>query len=100
MSLDLFSVGKRYGPGYEAGMFNITDDYSLVIKDVKVQDEGIYICSFSDYQTGIIFRNSTRVSVQGKTFKESRERKGEKGNGKTASVRESFHYGSLRLPAR
>ena len=61
----LYPVGKRSGQAYDGGRFNITDDYSLVIHDVSVEDGGRYICSVADLKTGQVFRNYTNVAVTG-----------------------------------
>ena len=58
--LDIYYAdGSRGGLGYTSGRFNITDDYSLVIKDVAVEDEGRYTCEVSDFLLGTVFRNYT-----------------------------------------
>ena len=56
-------VGERSGEGYELGLFNITNDFSLVIYEVKAQDEGRYYCEVSDVKTGTRFRDHTDVTV-------------------------------------
>eukprot|EP00057_Strongylocentrotus_purpuratus_P006280 XP_011660754.1 PREDICTED: uncharacterized protein LOC105436663 [Strongylocentrotus purpuratus] len=58
-----YQVGERSGPGYDEGRFNITNDYSLLIHDVSVEDEGRYICEVSDFETGQVLRNYTNVTV-------------------------------------
>ena len=60
-----YQVGKRSGPGYDAGRYNVTNDFSLLIHDVSVKDEGRYICEVSDFETGRVFRNYTNVTVTG-----------------------------------
>eukprot|EP00057_Strongylocentrotus_purpuratus_P015729 XP_011670203.1 PREDICTED: uncharacterized protein LOC105441089 [Strongylocentrotus purpuratus] len=58
-----YQVGERSGPGYDEGRFNMTNDFSLLIHDVTVKDEGRYICEVSDFETGVVFRNYTDVTV-------------------------------------
>ncbi|XP_041469956.1 uncharacterized protein LOC121419570 [Lytechinus variegatus] len=41
---------------------NITGDYSLVIRSVKVSDQGSYICRVSNY-LGVLIHNFTEVTV-------------------------------------
>ena len=55
--------GVRSGPGYDSGRFNITDEFSLVISEVRVVDEGRYYCEVSDNLLGVVFRNHTDVEV-------------------------------------
>ena len=57
---------NRGGPGYEDGSFNISDDFSLVIKSLRVQDEGRYICQA--FHSGSVFKNYTDLRVFGKLF--------------------------------
>ena len=65
VTLDLYeNVGKRTGPGYDEGRFNITEDYSLVIKIINYEDEGTYTCEVTDLILGRVFRNSTIVTVK------------------------------------
>ncbi|XP_011679692.1 uncharacterized protein LOC105445625 [Strongylocentrotus purpuratus] len=64
-----YQVGKRSGPGYDAGRYNVTNDFSLLIHDVSVKDEGRYICEVSDFETGRVFRNYTNVTVTVKAIR-------------------------------
>ena len=65
--LDLeYNKGQRSGPGYEDGRFNMTDNYTLVINDVMIKDEGRYFCEVSDDDLGKLIRNYTDVHVIGK----------------------------------
>ena len=64
-----YQVGERSGPGYDEGRYNMTNDYSLIIHDVSVEDEGRYICEISDFETGQVFRNYTEVTVTGMCYK-------------------------------
>ena len=56
-------VGERSGPGYDEGRFNITNDYSLLIHDVSVKDEGKYTCKVADLELNRVFLNHTNVNV-------------------------------------
>eukprot|EP00057_Strongylocentrotus_purpuratus_P014091 XP_011668565.1 PREDICTED: uncharacterized protein LOC105440289 [Strongylocentrotus purpuratus] len=56
------NVSERSGGGYYDGTYNITRDYSLVIKELKIHHEGLYVCEVTDH-TGISFRNHTFVNV-------------------------------------
>ncbi|XP_030851435.1 uncharacterized protein LOC115928430 [Strongylocentrotus purpuratus] len=55
-------VAERSGAGYDDGTYNITQDYSLVIKEVQVHHEGLYVCEVTD-DTGLSFRNHTFANV-------------------------------------
>ena len=57
--------GEKSGPGYASGRFDITDEFSLVIVEVRVEDEGRYYCEVSDNELGVVFRNHTDVKVGG-----------------------------------
>ena len=59
-------IGQRAGPDYYRGFYNISDDFSLVINEVQVANEGRYFCEMSDFDTdGLIF-NETKVNIIGK----------------------------------
>ena len=60
------NVGKISGPGYEEGLFNITADYSLVIDNVNIADDGQYFCELLEVDTDTTFQDSTNVTVFGK----------------------------------
>ena len=67
VSMDLSRrVAERSGPVYEEGLFNITSEYSLLINDVKILHEDSYFCEVTDFDTGHLFRNVTRLNVFGK----------------------------------
>ncbi|XP_041475709.1 uncharacterized protein LOC121424166 [Lytechinus variegatus] len=51
------------GTGYNQGNYNITQDYSLVIEEVRVHHEGLYVCEVTDFDTGISFKDKTFVTV-------------------------------------
>ncbi|XP_071495346.1 uncharacterized protein [Diadema antillarum] len=62
--LHLYSTPPvRSGQGYGAGLFNITDDFSLIIKNVKPEDEALYTCFVMDYGNDAGYFNVTRVFV-------------------------------------
>ncbi|XP_071476230.1 uncharacterized protein, partial [Diadema antillarum] len=54
----------RSGQGYGAGLFNITDDFSLVINTVRPEDEMLYRCLALSSGNDIAHYNSTRVIVR------------------------------------
>ena len=56
---------ERSGLGYNEGRFNISRDYSLILKDVSFQDEGRYICKVLDAETGLYRSNHTDLSIRG-----------------------------------
>eukprot|EP00057_Strongylocentrotus_purpuratus_P020091 XP_011674565.1 PREDICTED: uncharacterized protein LOC105443269 [Strongylocentrotus purpuratus] len=58
-------VAKRTGARYD-GQYNITQDYSLVINQLQIHREGLYVCEVTDFDTGISFRNHTFVNVVAK----------------------------------
>eukprot|EP00057_Strongylocentrotus_purpuratus_P018032 XP_011672506.1 PREDICTED: uncharacterized protein LOC105442254 [Strongylocentrotus purpuratus] len=53
---------NRSGAGYDDGTYNITQEYSLVINELQIHHEGLYVCEVTD-DTGISFRNHTFVNV-------------------------------------
>ena len=61
-----YNKGQRSGPGYVDGRFDISDNYTLVINDVMIKDEGRYFCEVSDDDLGKLIRNYTDVQVTGK----------------------------------
>ena len=64
---DRYDVGERtWTSDYNKQNFNITDDFTLIIYDVKTEHEGTYTCEVSDLIKGQIFRNTTEVSIIGK----------------------------------
>ena len=70
--LDMFfDVGEKTGSGFDEGLFDVTEDYSLIIKNVKTQDRGRYFCEVYDFETGLLVRNHTDLtisSVDGRYF--------------------------------
>ena len=61
----LGDIPERFGPGYETKFYNISDEFSLIIKDVKIQDRGTYICEMVTLEESEPFNNNTIVSVFG-----------------------------------
>ncbi|XP_063960358.1 uncharacterized protein LOC129267303 isoform X1 [Lytechinus pictus] len=58
-----FNTGKRSGKGVDEGRFNISDDFSLFIEPVMMQDGGRYSCIVSDLASGNSYKNYTDVTV-------------------------------------
>ena len=58
-----FDVGEKTGSGFEEGLFDVAEDYSLIIKNVQLEDGGRYFCEVYDFDTGVLFRNDTQVST-------------------------------------
>ena len=60
----LYSNGSRIGhPGFDTRRFDITSNYSLVINDVRLEDEGLYFCQVLDSALDETFGNYTYVKV-------------------------------------
>ena len=58
--------GQRFGPGYDEGKFNMSDDLSLIIHDVQITDEGRYYCAIvNDIEKSDIFKKHSEPSVYG-----------------------------------
>ncbi|XP_063961086.1 uncharacterized protein LOC135155550 [Lytechinus pictus] len=58
-----FDTGKRSGKGVDEGRFNTSDDFSLLIEPVIIQDYGRYSCIVSDIASGNSYQNYTDVTV-------------------------------------
>ncbi|XP_072166176.1 uncharacterized protein [Diadema setosum] len=58
------SPGLKSGQGYEAGLYDISNNFSLIIKDVQFEDEGQYFCDILDFATTAITRRTTNVYVR------------------------------------
>ena len=59
---------ERFGPGLQNGSLNITDDLSLRITIISIQDEGRYFCEATDEAASFIVWNYTDVIVFSKYF--------------------------------
>ena len=57
---------NKEGPGYESGFYDVTEDFSLVINNVTIENEDTYICTVHDVTTKTLFSNETEVNVFGK----------------------------------
>ena len=64
-----FNVGQKSGPKFEDGTLDIASNYALVIKYVSTDFEGRIFCEVSDFESGVLYRNSTDVTVQSKNMK-------------------------------
>nr|XP_054765154.1 uncharacterized protein LOC129271928 [Lytechinus pictus] len=51
------------GTNYDLDTYNMTQDNTLIIRDVQVHHGGLYVCEATDFDTGISFRNETFLSV-------------------------------------
>ena len=56
----------KWGAGYEAGLYDIDDDFSLIIKNASLEDNGNFFCEISEKGTGALSHNRTNVVVFGK----------------------------------
>ena len=67
VSMGLFGERRtKSGTGYEAGLYNIDDDFSLIIKNASLEDNGNFFCEISEKGTGALSHNRTNVVVFGK----------------------------------
>ena len=57
----------KFVPGNFKGVFDIDQDFSLVIKDVRVDNAATYHCTVGENGTGNVFTNHTAVNVFGKS---------------------------------
>ncbi|XP_063960217.1 uncharacterized protein LOC135155239 [Lytechinus pictus] len=55
--------GKVHISDNETGKFKITEDYSLFITNVDIEDEGQYICEVLEVYTYEKYKNSSSISV-------------------------------------
>ena len=58
--------GLKEGTGYTKGQYDIDQNYTLIIKDVGIEDSATYYCSVAELGTGGA-SNSTSVKVFGKS---------------------------------
>ena len=60
-------VWTRAGPGFDKGLYNVTDNFSLVLqKNIALEDSGKYFCEIFDWEEGQNYANNTVVEVVGK----------------------------------
>ena len=57
---------EKEGPGYDSGLYNITNDFSLIINSVMVEDDDHFMCELVVEGNIVPFQNSTNVTVFGK----------------------------------
>ena len=58
---------SKLGSGYTEGLYDIEANFSLVINDVKIQDDGFFFfCEILDRDTGQSFANKTELDVIGR----------------------------------
>ena len=57
---------QKTGQGFLDGLFDIYDNFTLVIKEVTVEDNDYFFCEILDLDTGTTFTNQTSVEVFGK----------------------------------
>ena len=67
---DIVTLNLTYGKatsgwGYDEGRFSVADDFSLLIEDIVVEDEGMYFCTVTDSAVDTPRYNDTDVSVIG-----------------------------------
>ena len=67
--IDMYiKVGNKVWPHNEENVYDITDDFSLVIYNVKIKDEGRYICEITELETDRQYQSETNLTVFGKCF--------------------------------
>ncbi|XP_071503381.1 uncharacterized protein [Diadema antillarum] len=84
------SPGHKSGQGYEAGLYDISKNFSLIIKDVRFEDEGLYICDILDDATTAITRRTTNVYVRANAIS--------KGNPSTSLPMKTTLHSSVAPP--
>ena len=57
---------SKFGPGYNGGLYDIHVNFSLVIHNVTIQDNGSFFCEILDKVIGQNYWNVTDVLVYGK----------------------------------
>ena len=57
---------NKEGPGYDNGKYDITVEFSLVLKTVDIYNEDVYFCTVHDMNTNELYYNQTIVTVFGK----------------------------------
>ena len=60
-------VWAKGGPEYEAGIYDVDTNFSLVINHVQIEHSDVYFCRVAPFQTTAKrFTNQTKVRVFGK----------------------------------
>ena len=59
-------VWTKGGPGYTKGQYDIDQNYTLIIKDVGIEDGATYYCSVAQLGTGGA-SNNTDVNIFGRS---------------------------------
>ena len=57
----------KQGSGYETGFYDMDATFSLIINNVRVEDNDNFFCEISELGTGTISVNQTKVVVFGKS---------------------------------
>ena len=57
---------QKIGQGIDEGLYDIYDNFTLVIKEVAVEDNDYFFCEILDRESGNTFTNQTSVRVFGK----------------------------------
>ena len=56
---------KKGGDGYYSRQYDMLDNFTLVINEVRVEDNDNFFCEISELGTGAVFYNRTIVEVLG-----------------------------------
>ena len=59
------NMWMKAGYGYAEGIYDVEANFSLIINDVMIENDGYYFCEILDVDTGRSFANKTRVEVFG-----------------------------------
>ena len=57
---------RIWGPGYDSGLYNVTNEFSLVINTIAIENTDRYFCEVRDMATRTLFNNHTDVTIFGK----------------------------------
>ena len=57
---------QKKGEGYSTGVYDMNLNFSLIVKNITVQNSGVYFCSVFDEETGKISTEYTSLAVIGK----------------------------------
>ena len=67
VSMGLLSERRsKSGTGYQAGLYDIDDEFSLIVINASVEDNGNFFCEISEKGSGALSHNHTNVVVFGK----------------------------------